>query len=89
MNIKPLHDRVVVRPHEKETKSRGGIIIPDTVSERPLKGEVVAIGNGKKDEPMTVQIGDNVIFSKYGGSEIQIEGVDYMILKEEEILAII
>ena len=88
-NIKPLHDRVVIRPHERETMTSGGIIIPDTAKEKPLKGKVIAVGQGKKDEPMTVQIGDNVIFSEYGGTEVQIEGSEYMILKESEILAII
>lgn len=88
-NVKPLHDRVVVKPHERETMTSGGIIIPDTAKEKPLKGKVVAVGAGKKDEPMTVNVGDNVIFSKYGGTEVQIDGDEYMILKESEILAII
>lgn len=88
-NVKPLHDRVVVKPHERETMTSGGIIIPDTAKEKPLKGKVVAVGAGKKDEPMTVNVGDNVIFSKYGGTEVQIGGDEYMILKESEILAII
>lgn len=87
--LKPLHDRVVIKPHERETVTSGGIIIPDTAKEKPLKGEVIAVGEGKKDEPMTVKIGDNVIFSKYGGTEVQIGGNEYMILKESEILAII
>lgn len=88
-NVRPLHDRVVVKPHERETMTSGGIIIPDTAKEKPLKGKVVAVGAGKKDEPMTVNVGDNVIFSKYGGTEVQIDGDEYMILKESEILAII
>jgi len=88
-NIRPLHDRVVVKPHEKETMTSGGIIIPDTAKEKPLRGKVVAVGQGKKDEPMTVSVGDNVIYPKYGGTEVQIGGSDYMILKESEILAII
>lgn len=88
-NVRPLHDRVVVKPHERETMTSGGIIIPDTAKEKPLKGKVVAVGVGKKDEPMTVNVGDNVIFSKYGGTEVQIDGDEYMILKESEILAII
>lgn len=88
-NVRPLHDRVVVKPHERETMTSGGIIIPDTAKEKPLKGKVVAVGAGKKDEPMTVNVGDNVIFSKYGGTEVQIDGNEYIILKESEILAII
>ena len=88
-NVRPLHDRVVVKPHERETMTSGGIIIPDTAKEKPLKGKIVAVGAGKKDEPMTVNVGDNVIFSKYGGTEVQIDGDEYMILKESEILAII
>jgi chaperonin GroES len=87
--LKPLHDRVVIKPHERETVTSGGIIIPDTAKEKPLRGKVIAVGQGKKDEPMTVRIGDNVIFSKYGGTEVQIDGNEYMILKESEILAII
>lgn len=87
--LKPLHDRVVIKPHERENVTSGGIIIPDTAKEKPLKGKVIAVGEGKKDEPMTVKIGDNVIFSKYGGTEVQIGGNEYMILKESEILAII
>lgn len=87
--LKPLHDRVVIKPHERETVTSGGIIIPDTAKEKPLRGKVIAVGQGKKDEPMTVRIGDNVIFSKYGGTEVQIGGNEYMILKESEILAII
>ena len=88
-NVRPLHDRVVVKPHERETMTSGGIIIPDTAKEKPQKGKIVAVGAGKKDEPMTVNVGDNVIFSKYGGTEVQIDGDEYMILKESEILAII
>ena len=87
--LKPLHDRVEIKKHERENVTRGGIIIPDTAKEKPLKGKVIAVGEGKKDEPMTVKIGDNVIFSKYGGTEVQIGGNEYMILKESEILAII
>ena len=87
--LKPLHDRVVIKPHERENVTSGGIIIPDTAKEKPLKGKVIAVDEGKKDEPMTVKIGDNVIFSKYGGTEVQIGGNEYMILKESEILAII
>ena len=87
--LKPLHDREVIKPHERENVTSGGIIIPDTAKEKPLKGKVIAVGEGKKDEPMTVKIGDNVIFSKYGGTEVQIGGNEYMILKESEILAII
>ncbi len=88
-NIKPLHDRVVVKPHEQETITKSGLFIPDTAKEKPLKGEIIAVGDGKKDEPMTVKIGDNVLYGKYSGSEINIDGEDLLILKESDIFAII
>jgi chaperonin GroES len=88
-NIKPLHDRVVIKPHEQESVTKGGLIIPDTAKEKPLKGSVLAVGNGKKDEPMTVKTGDNVLYGKYSGSEISVEGEDLIILRESDIFAII
>jgi chaperonin GroES len=88
-NIKPLHDRVVIKPHEQETITKSGLFIPDTAKEKPLKGKIIAVGSGKKDEPMTVKIGDNVLYGKYSGSEINIEGEDLLILKESDIFAII
>jgi chaperonin GroES len=89
LNITPLHDRVVVKPAPAEEKTAGGIIIPDTAKEKPQKGTIVAAGNGKKDEPMTVKVGDTVLYGKYAGTELQLEGGDYLIMRESDILAII
>jgi chaperonin GroES len=89
VNVKPLHDRVIVKPEEKAEKTAGGIIIPDTAQEKPQRGEVVAIGNGKVDEPLTVKVGDTVLFGKYGGTEIEIEGEKYLLLKESDIFVIL
>lgn len=89
MNVRPLADRVLIEPQQAEVKTAGGIIIPDTAKEKPQRGVVVAVGNGKKDEPMTVKNGDVVLYGKYSGTEIQIEGKDYLIMKESDILAII
>jgi len=88
-NIKPLADRVLVEPAAAETQTASGIIIPDTAKEKPQKGTVVATGNGKKDEPMTVQVGDTVLYGKYAGTEINVEGKDYLIMRESDIFAII
>lgn len=89
VNIKPLADRVLVEPAKAEEKTVGGIIIPDTAKEKPQKGTVVAVGPGKKDEPMTVNVGDQVLYGKYSGTEITIEGNDYLIMRESDIVAII
>ena len=89
VNIKPLADRVLVEPAAAELKTAGGIIIPDTAKEKPQRGIVVAVGNGKKDEPITVQVGDTVLYGKYSGTEISVEGKDYLIMRESDILAII
>ena len=89
VNVKPLADRVLVEPAQAEEKTVGGIIIPDTAKEKPQKGTVVAVGNGKKDEPMTVKIGDSVLYGKYSGTEINIDGEHYLIMKESDIFAII
>ena len=89
LNIKPLADRVLVEPMEAETKTAAGIIIPDNAKEKPQKGTVVAIGNGKKDEPLTVKVGDVVLYGKYGGTELKLEGKDYLMMRESDILAII
>ncbi|MGC4058152.1 MAG: co-chaperone GroES [Chitinophagaceae bacterium] len=89
MNITPLHDRVVVKADAAEQKTAGGIIIPDTAKEKPQRGTVVAVGGGKKDEPMTVKTGDSVLYGKYAGTEISIEGADYLIMRESDILAIL
>lgn len=89
VNIKPLADRVLVAPAEAEQKTAGGIIIPDTAKEKPQKGTVVAVGPGKKDESMTVKVGDAVLYGKYAGTELSLEGENYLIMKESDILAII
>ncbi|MBP1673229.1 MAG: Chaperonin Cpn10 [Bacteroidetes bacterium] len=89
VNIKPLADRVLVAPAEAEQKTAGGIIIPDTAKEKPQKGTVVAVGPGKKDEPMTVKVGDSVLYGKYAGTELTLEGENYLIMKESDIVAII
>lgn len=89
VNIKPLADRVVIAPAEAEQKTAGGIIIPDTAKEKPQKGSVVAVGPGKKDEPMTVKVGDSVLYGKYAGTELTIDGEDYLIMKETDIFAIL
>jgi len=89
IDIKPLADRVVVKPAEAETKTVSGIIIPDTAKEKPQRGEVVAVGNGKKDEPLTVKVGDTVLYGKYAGTEISINGHDVLIMRESDIFAIV
>ncbi|GEM51004.1 co-chaperone GroES [Empedobacter brevis] len=89
LNIKPLADRVVIEPAPAETKTASGIIIPDSAKEKPQEGIVVAVGNGKKDEPMTVAVGDKVLYGKYSGTELKLEGKDYLIMREADILAII
>lgn len=89
LNVTPLHDRVIVKPAAAELKTAGGIIIPDTAQEKPQRGTVIAAGPGKKDEPITVKAGDTVLYGKYGGTEISIEGGDYLIMRESDILAII
>ncbi|ENA1793534.1 co-chaperone GroES [Flavobacterium psychrophilum] len=89
LNIKPLADRVLIEPVAAETKTASGIFIPDTAKEKPQKGTVVAIGNGKKDEPLTVKVGDPVLYGKYAGTELKLEGKDYLIMREEDILAIV
>ena len=89
LNIQPLSDRVVIAPLAAETTTASGIIIPDTAKEKPQKGIVVAVGNGKKDHTMTVKIGDTVLYGKYSGTELKLEGKDYLIMREDEIYAII
>lgn len=89
INLRPLADRVLVEPSAAETKTASGIIIPDTAQEKPQQGTVVAVGNGKKDEPMTVKVGDMVLYGKYGGTEIRHNGKDYLIMKEADIYAIV
>ena len=89
LNIKPISDRVVIAPLAAETTTASGIIIPDTAKEKPQKGTVVAVGNGKKDEPLTVKVGDTVLYGKYAGTELKLEGKDYLMMREDDILAII
>nr|WKN36860.1 co-chaperone GroES [Tunicatimonas sp. TK19036] len=89
VNIKPLADRVLVEPAAAEEKTASGIIIPDTAKEKPQKGSIIAIGTGKKDEPLTVKVGDQVLYGKYAGTEITVEGKDYLIMRESDIFAIV
>ncbi|MFM2132883.1 MAG: hypothetical protein RL156_164 [Bacteroidota bacterium] len=94
MNLTPLHDRVIVRPAAPEEKSKGGIIIPDTAKEKPMQGQVVAVGNGKVAEngtvtALTVKVGDTVLYGKYSGTEISIEGDDMLIMRESDIFAVV
>ncbi len=94
MKIRPLHDRLIVKRVEEEEKTKGGIIIPDTAKEKPIEGKVVAVGKGRVAEdgkliPMDVKAGDRVLFSKYAGTEVKIDGVEHLIMREEDILGII
>ncbi len=94
MNIKPLHDRVLVRRIEEEDRTAGGIIIPDSAKEKPTKGQIVAVGDGARDEsgklvPLAVKKGDTVLFAKWGGTEIKVDGEDLLIMKESDILGIV
>jgi len=89
MKIKPLADRVLVKPAAAEEKTVGGIIIPDSAKEKPLKGEVVAVGNGTKDEEMIVKTGDSVLYGKYAGTELELDSETYLIMRQSDILAII
>ncbi|MFN5324818.1 MAG: co-chaperone GroES [Bacteroidota bacterium] len=89
ISIKPLADRVVVQVAPAETKTASGIIIPDTAKEKPQQGLVVAVGGGKKDEPMTVKVGDRILYGKYSGTEITHEGKEYLIMRESDIFAIV
>ena len=89
MTIKPLADRVLIEPAAAETKTSSGIIIPDTAKEKPQKGTVVAVGPGTKENPITAKVGDQVLYGKYAGTELQHEGKDYLIMKENDLLAIV
>ena len=89
LNIKPLADRVLLEPMEADTKTASGIIIPDNAKEKPQKATVVAVGSGTKDNPMTVKVGDTVLYGKYSGTELKFEGKDYLIMSEKDILAVI
>ncbi|MFT7030455.1 MAG: co-chaperone GroES [Cyclobacteriaceae bacterium] len=89
VNFKPLADRVLVEPAAAEEKTASGIIIPDTAKEKPQRGSIVAIGTGKKDEPINVKVGDQVLYGKYSGTELSIDGVDYLIMKESDIYGVL
>lgn len=89
VNIKPLADRVLVEPAAAEEKTASGIIIPDTAKEKPQRGSVIAVGDGKPDEPITVKVGDSVLYGKYAGTEITVEGKEYLIMRESDIFAIV
>jgi chaperonin GroES len=89
VNIKPLADRVLVEPVAAEEKTASGIIIPDTAKEKPQRGSIIAVGTGKKDEPLTVKVGDTVLYGKYSGTEITVEGKEYLMMRESDIFAIL
>ena len=94
MKFRPLHDRVVVRRVEEDTKTKGGIIIPDTAQEKPMQGEVIAVGPGGRDEtgkltPLDVKAGDIVLFGKWSGTEVKIDGAEYLIMKEQDIMGVL
>lgn len=94
MKIRPLHDRVIVKREEEERKSPGGIVIPDTAAEKPIRGKVIAVGKGKvledgKVRPLDVKVGDRILFGKYGGNEVKVDGDELLVLREEDIMAVI
>ena len=94
MNIRPLHDRVILKRMEEETTSSGGIVIPDSATEKPIRGEVIAAGNGKRLEsgdiiPLDVKVGDKVLFGKYSGTEVKVDGEDLLVMREEDIMGVI
>lgn len=94
MNIRPLHDRVIVRRMEEETLSAGGIVIPDSATEKPARGEIIAVGNGKSTDsgetrPLDVKVGDKVLFGKYSGTEVKVEGEELLVMREEDIMGVL
>jgi len=89
MNIKPLADRVLIKPAPAEERTAGGIIIPDTAKEKPLQGEVLAAGNGTKDEEMVLKSGDRVLYGKYAGTEVELDGEKYLIMRQSDVLAVL
>ena len=89
MNIKPLADRVLIKAAPAEEKTAGGIIIPDTAKEKPLQGEVLAVGNGTKDEEMVLKAGDTVLYGKYAGTEVELDGEKYLIMRQSDVLAVL
>ena len=94
MNIRPLHDRVVIRRLEEERTTAGGIVIPDTATEKPIQGEVIAVGKGKvldngEQRPLDVKVGDRILFGKYSGTEVKLDGKDYLVMREDDIMGVI
>ncbi len=94
MNLRPLHDRVIVRREEEERTSAGGIVIPDTATEKPIRGEVIAAGNGKRLDsgevrPLDVKKGDKVLFGKYSGTEVKVDGEDLLVMREDDLMAVV
>ena len=94
MKIRPLHDRVIVKREDEERKSPGGIVIPDTAAEKPIRGKVVAVGKGKiledgKVRPLDVKVGDRILFGKYGGTEVKVDGEELLVMREEDVMAVI
>ena len=94
MKLRPLHDRVIVKRLEAETKTAGGIVIPDSATEKPIKGEVVAVGNGKiledgKVRPLDLKVGDKVLFGKYSGTEVKLDGQELVVMREEDVMAVL
>ena len=94
MKLTPLHDRIIVKPAPAEEVTKGGIIIPDTAKEKPLHGKITAVGNGRTDDsgkliPMQVKVGDNVLYGKYAGTEVTIDGEEYLMMKENDVFAIV
>lgn len=89
MAIKPLQDRVLVEPKQAEEKLASGLYVPESAKEKPQRGTVIAVGNGKKDEPMEIKVGDEVLYGKYAGTEINYDGKDYMIMRQADVLAIL
>ncbi len=94
MKLRPLHDRILVKRVEEETKTAGGLFIPETAKEKPQRGEIVAAGNGKKTEdgkvlPLDVKVGDTVLFGKYSGTEVKVDGEDFLMMREDDILAVV
>jgi chaperonin GroES len=89
VSLKPLADRVLVEVAPAEEKTASGLIIPDTAKEKPQRGKVIAVGSGKKDEPMTVKVGDTVLYGKYSGTEVTIDGKEYLIMRESDIFAVV
>ena len=89
MNIRPLADRVLVEPKEAETKTASGIYIPETAKEKPQQGKVIAVGSGKKDEPIELKVGDSVLYGKYSATEITVDGKDYLMMRQSDVLAVL